>query len=129
MTSGDSIRRARQRAGLGQAQLARLLGVTRQTVSSWETGAASPRGSLGKLYEVLEDLGDEEERGPRDVTSLSDAELAVRLFAVSSELDVLAREFVRRSGRGQVERAHAHDLPGVAYPTGPRPEGRGEARS
>lgn len=53
MTVGESIRRARERAGWDQARLAAEVGVSRTTVSNWETGISSPRNKLGKLYEVL----------------------------------------------------------------------------
>ena len=46
----DNIRKHRLSSGLSQAQLAEKVGVTRQTVSSWERGASFPD------IKMLEDL-------------------------------------------------------------------------
>ena len=43
-TAMRGLRQMRKRAGLTQEQLATALGVTRQTVISWEAGAAVPAG-------------------------------------------------------------------------------------
>lgn len=43
-TAMRGLRQMRKRAGLTQEQLAADLGVTRQTVISWEAGAAIPAG-------------------------------------------------------------------------------------
>lgn len=50
-----NIKRARTRRGISQEQLAEALGVTRQTVSNWERGAANP--DLATLERVAEALG------------------------------------------------------------------------
>lgn len=42
MTTAQEIKALRQTIGLTQAQIARALGVTEQTVYSWERGTASP---------------------------------------------------------------------------------------
>lgn len=42
MTIAKRIRQARKAAGLNQSQLARLLEVTRASVSSWEKGGPGP---------------------------------------------------------------------------------------
>lgn len=42
MTAGHLIRRTRTRAGLTQAELARLLGTKQPVVARWETGTRSP---------------------------------------------------------------------------------------
>ena len=47
---GDRIREARQKLGLTQAELARQVGVTSQTVWSWEAGRVKP------THEHLEEL-------------------------------------------------------------------------
>jgi DNA-binding XRE family transcriptional regulator len=40
--ASDAAREARESAGITAADMARALGVSRQAVSSWETGAAVP---------------------------------------------------------------------------------------
>ena len=47
MTIGDKIQYMRKKAGLSQEQLADAVGVSRQAVSKWETGEATPE--VGKL--------------------------------------------------------------------------------
>lgn len=51
---GNRIKLARLKAGMTQAQLAKVLNVTQGTVGSWEVGIAFPRPrNLVKLSEVL----------------------------------------------------------------------------
>jgi len=54
-TIGDRIRRARERLWpRGQAELAKRMGVTRKTVSRWETGTCvPPAAAMEKLAQVL----------------------------------------------------------------------------
>lgn len=54
MSLADNVRRLRTDAGMTQAELARQVGVTRATVTQWETGWSQPRmGALEKLSSVL----------------------------------------------------------------------------
>ena len=39
---GDRLRAARRRVGVSQVQISQDLGVTRQSISSWENGASAP---------------------------------------------------------------------------------------
>ncbi|MBO4837885.1 MAG: helix-turn-helix domain-containing protein [Lachnospiraceae bacterium] len=51
----NNIRKLRTEQGMSQAQLAERIGVTRQTVSSWERGTSFPDlGMLEKLSEAFE---------------------------------------------------------------------------
>ena len=53
-TLAARIESARKRAGLSQAQLARRMGIERQSVQQWEHGETAPRQSrLTKLAQVL----------------------------------------------------------------------------
>lgn len=48
-----TLRQARERAGIGAAEAARRLGVTRQAVSQWDTGTKFPSVKrLGKIAEL-----------------------------------------------------------------------------
>ena len=52
---GEKILIERKKSGLSQGQLADMLGVTRQSVSKWESGAAVPE--LAKLVAIAEVFG------------------------------------------------------------------------
>ena len=41
-TFGDNLSKSRKKAGLSQEELAEKMGLTRQTISKWETGASAP---------------------------------------------------------------------------------------
>ena len=55
----SNIKRARKQIGLGQVELANLLGVSQPTVSDWENGKKLPQGSnileLSKILGVTTD--------------------------------------------------------------------------
>ena len=63
MNRSDQIREARERLGMSQEALAEQVGVSRQAVSKWEMGAASPSlENLQLLSQVLDvDLASEAE--------------------------------------------------------------------
>ena len=50
---GELIRRERKREGVTQAQLARMVGVSRTTITKYETGASVPHDVLMKIIEEL----------------------------------------------------------------------------
>lgn len=59
LPAAEERRRLRERANLTQADLATLIGVTREAVSRWERGTRQPRGShLGDYAAVLRRLED-----------------------------------------------------------------------
>jgi len=54
MKTGDKIAKARKNVNLTQDQLAEVLGVTRQTISKWESDLAFPEtAKITRLAEVL----------------------------------------------------------------------------
>jgi DNA-binding transcriptional regulator YiaG len=52
--NGDEVRRRRNALGISQDGLARLLGVTRQTVYSWERGLRVPPAMLNLALRWIE---------------------------------------------------------------------------
>jgi len=55
----------RRRSGVTQQEMALLLGVSRPSVTRWETGSRTPRGEvLGRYVELLEILAEEADRAP-----------------------------------------------------------------
>lgn len=55
MTTGELIRNARQKAGITQAELARKLGISYQSIGQWERNIRKPKPeSLLKLAQALE---------------------------------------------------------------------------
>ena len=76
MIDGRQIRSARERAGLTQAQLAGLVGVTLRTVGNWERGETVPQNREALIRQVLAgQLGD---RGA-SLVEASDAELLAEI--------------------------------------------------
>ncbi len=51
LTNGELLRKARRDAGLDQAELAREVGVRRETISAWETGRSEPTARQLKAIE------------------------------------------------------------------------------
>ncbi len=57
MQIGARIRQARQSAGISQARLAELMGVTRSACSQWESTAAGTAPRLQRLADIARYLG------------------------------------------------------------------------
>ena len=59
MTFGEKIREARKKLNMSQDDLAEKIGVSRRTITSWETGRALPRtrNVYEKLSEALNTSG------------------------------------------------------------------------
>ncbi len=86
----DAIRRLRRHAGLSQQQLADELNSRQQTISEWERGAYSPRGTAARLLtRVAEDV-QFPFRGESSQSASADAESHSRDSASSSESDDIA---------------------------------------
>ena len=69
MNTGEKINQIRKMAGMTQEELAEKMHVSRQTISKWETGAASPdlenAISLGTLFQLsLDDFVQGEDAVP-----------------------------------------------------------------
>ena len=107
---GELLRSRREAQGLEQAELARLLGVTQQTVSKWETGVTVPRPArVSTLARALElDAGllhsaaaDEDGDSASSSGRRADVPAGIRLDRLSGEelvelLDAAWRELAQR---------------------------------
>ena len=105
---GQRIMRRRQALDMSQEKLARLIDVSRDTVSNWETGKHFPKRKLGRLEEVLGislDGRDELKLSPEVravIDSLSDGEREL----VMTELRAADRRLSGRSGDARRPGAH-----------------------
>lgn len=95
----EKLAKLRKKAGLSQEQLADRLGVTRQSVSKWESGAAMPE--LGKLIAMSELFGVSidylvKENNSSDPCSAGDGDCCSA--RVEKKLDLLARDYRRSFG-------------------------------
>ncbi|GAB2778122.1 helix-turn-helix domain-containing protein [Streptomyces chlorus] len=104
----EERRRLRESHSLSQAQLARRVGVSRETVHAWESGRTAPRGRKGEAYAKLltattptkpEPTGQPGSPEPSDRTETSEP----------SELIKSAKPSVRSDGRSRL-RPHARSV-------------------
>ncbi len=70
MINGDVIRKARQRAGLSQKELAEKVGVHMRSVGNWERGETVPRNREAKIRDVLAEWLPDEATPRAEVRSL-----------------------------------------------------------
>lgn len=59
MTIGERIKNARERCGLSQAKLARLVGRSQSAVAEWETGESAPRRDIVPKIAVALEVSEE----------------------------------------------------------------------
>ena len=77
---GIRIKRARERMGLTQKELAGFVGRDRKTIDNWENGRTSPRSSIGALEAVLGVSLDGNDPGEPDA---GEVELRESLMAIA----------------------------------------------
>lgn len=75
MITGEEIRRARQRAGWSQGELARRVGTSQRTVGNWERGDTSPSQREASVRQALEGFLDDDRPESVSLSSVSDVEL------------------------------------------------------
>ena len=94
----EKLMELRRKTGLSQEQLADRLGVTRQSVSKWESGAAMPE--LGKLIALSELFGVSIDYLVKDGDALDPAaeQESSRSARVEEKLDMLAQDYRRSFG-------------------------------
>jgi DNA-binding transcriptional regulator YiaG len=110
MTFAEEIREARERRGLTQAQLAKLVQVSAESISNWERGRHIPKNRAARLRAVLE-MDVTHEPG----TSLDPESLDTRLLSIPqlwALVDSILAEIKRRVSAGPTE-AKRPDTPGT----------------
>lgn len=76
--TGDEIRRARERAGLTQEQLGRLVGVSLRTIGNWERGATPISARQQARLQSALGLDAESDKGV-PLSEVSDVELLAEI--------------------------------------------------
>ena len=93
----EKLMRLRRRAGLSQEQLADELGVTRQSVSKWESGAAMPE--LGKIVALSERFTVSVDYLVKDyLEEEPEPEREDQSARLEAKVDTLARDYRRSFG-------------------------------
>lgn len=117
---GDRIRRAREAAGLSQAELAARIGRHEKTVRNWENGHATPANSIGRLEAVLGvDLSAEvaerlaDRTSPR-LTEATDAQVVANLTARLAERNETIRRLTIELAEYRATTDTADDSPAPA---------------
>lgn len=97
MTFGEKLYTLRTQAKISQIQLAEILGVSRQTVSKWETGSMLPEiDKLIKIsdqFHVSTDYLLREKNKPEKVSANLDR-LVLRFLGSAQDMDAISQELV-----------------------------------
>lgn len=93
MSIGDNIKRLREARGMTQEQLADQIGVTRPTVTQWETGWSSPR--MGRVTQIAGALNVD----PMDL--LSDDESLEQVVASDPVLGQIVHRYLQMDEKGR----------------------------
>lgn len=93
MTLGERIRTCRQQAGMSQEKVAELVGISRQSVTKWETNRSAPSTeNLFKLAEIFgttvdlllpEKAADEESNTIEPIKSIKLSRIALAVILVA----------------------------------------------
>lgn len=108
MMSGEDLRRARERVGLSQEALGRIMGVTGKTVRNWESRPELTSAMEARVKKA-DELWQESENIPR-LSDLSDIALLAEMGAIMSE--VATRFDTYRAAVGRFAAAYDPDAVG-----------------
>lgn len=105
MTFGEKLYALRTQAKISQIQLAEILGVSRQTVSKWETGSMLPE--IDKLIKISDQFHVStdyllRETKPEKVSANMDR-LVLRFLGSAQDMDAISKELVEVMRDGVID--------------------------
>lgn len=106
MEFGEKLYELRNKAQISQIQLAEDLGVSRQTISKWETGTMFPE--IGKLIKISErfnvstDYLLKETRQKDPIANLD--RLVLKFLGSAQDMDVISKELVDIIRDGMIDK-------------------------
>lgn len=105
MTFGEKLYSLRTQAKISQIQLAEILGVSRQTVSKWETGSMLPE--IDKLIRISDQFHVStdyllRESKPEKVSANLDR-LVLKFLGSAQDMDVISKELVEVMRDGVID--------------------------
>lgn len=112
MTFGEKLYSLRTQAKISQIQLAEILGVSRQTVSKWETGSMLPE--IDKLIRISDQFHVStdyllRESKPEKVSANLDR-LVLKFLGSAQDMDVISKELVEVMRDGVIDEGEGEQI-------------------
>lgn len=105
MTMGERIKELRKKSGMTQTDLAKKLGVTKGTISTWETGNRTPSfdalDTMGELFEASMDyiMGKADVNSYRAMTEADEEQIGK--WTIEQDLTEYALKYARLDEYGK----------------------------
>ena len=112
MTFGEKLYSLRTQAKISQIQLAEILGVSRQTVSKWETGSMLPE--IDKLIRISDQFHVStdyllRDSKPEKVSANLDR-LVLKFLGSAQDMDVISKELVEVMRDGVIDEGEGEQI-------------------